>query len=161
MKICGLRCGHVHMCTPDLGATLGKQDPRDGANRPGARPTLGVDVRKRIPPLKPLTHRVTLAHLRAVGFWELVDVGTPDECWYMKGRTHDRRGLVYLPSRITGIGAGIHYTASRASKSLHRGRLVPSHLVVDHLCVNPPCVNPHHLDVVTQRTNLKRAGVLA
>ena len=109
----------------------------------------------------PLTHRITLAHLQAVDFWSLVDVGAADECWYMRGHKHDRRAGFHIPNRITGIGSTVSFLGSRAAKSLHQGRLIPRHLVADHLCVNPPCVNPHHLDVVTQRTNLKRRAMVA
>lgn len=33
---------------------------------------------------------------------------------------------------------------------------IPDGFVLDHLCQNPRCVNPHHLEVVTQRENLRR-----
>lgn len=105
---------------------------------------------------KPITNRVTLAMLQRCDFWSQVEAGSPEDCWYMRGRSRTCRASFHLPTSITGVGANMTYSAARAAKSLHRGRLVPAHLVVDHLCVNPPCVNPHHLDVVTQRTNLAR-----
>ena len=105
---------------------------------------------------KPITNRVTLAMLQRCDFWSHVEIGDPGECWFMRGHGRGGYATFHIPSRFTGVGASMTYRASRAAKSLHRGRLVPSHLVVDHLCVNPPCVNPHHLDVVTQRTNLAR-----
>lgn len=111
--------------------------------------------------LKPMAHRVTLRHLREFDFWSRVDVRAPEECWFMRRHRPDYRPVIHIPTRITGIGSNVTFLASRASAALHRGRLVPNHLVVDHLCGNPPCVNPHHLDVVTQRTNLARARVTA
>ena len=101
------------------------------------------------------THSVTLAHLRAMDFWSLVDMGRPEECWRLRSDKAMRYARVRIPAAITGSWA-IVYSGSRAAKSLQLGRLIPRHLVVDHLCFNPPCVNPAHLDVVTQRTNLRR-----
>lgn len=106
--------------------------------------------------MAPMTHRITLAHLQALGFWDLVDVGAPGECWHLRSQQVDRRAVVHISTRITGIGCNVSYLASRAAKALHDGRLVPPRLVVDHLCFNTRCVNPAHLDVVTQRTNLDR-----
>lgn len=110
--------------------------------------------------MKPDTHSVTLAHLQALDFWSLVAMRGPDECWTLNNRRPEtgpnRRGIIYLPKSLTGLRGHVYYSAARAAKALQLGRLVPRHLVVDHLCFNPPCVNPAHLDVVTQRTNLRR-----
>jgi hypothetical protein len=98
---------------------------------------------------------VTLAHLQSVDFWALVDMRGEDDCWLFKITDGISRPTLAIPAGVTGLGT-VRYRGARAAKSLATGRLVPRHLVVDHLCFNPPCVNPKHLDVVTQRTNLKR-----
>lgn len=48
------------------------------------------------------------------------------------------------------------YAAHRASHELFVGP-IPSGYVVDHRCRVPRCVNPEHLEVVTQKENIRRS----
>ena len=52
---------------------------------------------------------------------------------------------------------GTVYYAHRYSYEVAKGP-IPDGLTLDHLCKNQHCVNPDHLEPVTLRENLRRAG---
>lgn len=84
-------------------------------------------------------------------FWAKVERTGPNECWLWKGcGSRNRRGEIYGHFRVNGRMT----RATRVSYELHNGP-VPAGMVVRHKCDNPPCVNPAHLEVGTQRDNVK------
>lgn len=104
-----------------------------------------------------LASQVTLAHLEALDFWSRVAVGEPDECWeWTRGRTSRGYGNVHIGSGITGLGVSVALYAHRVALALHQGHLLPADQVIDHLCYNQACCNPAHLQLVTQRVNVRR-----
>jgi hypothetical protein len=60
-------------------------------------------------------------------------------------------------------GYGRFWVSGRSCKMSHRVAYVlfkgpiKANRVIDHTCGNKICVNPNHLEMVTQRTNIKRA----
>lgn len=72
----------------------------------------------------------------------------PDDCYEWVGGL-DREGYGRIRSS-TGTMA-----AHRAIWLMLRGP-IPDGLVIDHLCRNRACVNVNHLDVVTDRENIRR-----
>lgn len=91
-----------------------------------------------------------------VRFWEKVAVtGNVCECWewtaakILKGYA---RG--YGRFNINGRSMPAHGVAYRYALGE-----VPSGLELDHLCSNRGCVNPWHLEPVTHRENMRRAGI--
>lgn len=56
----------------------------------------------------------------------------------------------------TSEGKLINTYAHRISYLFFKGELTKG-LVIDHLCNNRGCVNPDHLELVTQKENLKRS----
>jgi hypothetical protein len=104
-----------------------------------------------------LASQVTFAHLEAMDFWSRVAVGEPDECWeWTRGRTSRGYGNVHVGSGITGLGVSVALYAHRVALALHQGHLLPADQVIDHLCYNQACCNPTHLQLVTQRVNVRR-----
>ncbi len=68
----------------------------------------------------------------------------------------------WLASKCSsGYGTfGLNYKtllAHRISYTLHKG-LIPENMVLDHLCRKRACVNPHHLEAVTEQTNILRGN---
>ncbi len=74
---------------------------------------------------------------------------------------HSQDGCWGWAGRIDGAGYGrwSRHLAHRLSYEFHVGP-IPEGLVIDHLCRNRSCVNPVHLEVVTQKVNVRR-GVIA
>jgi len=104
-----------------------------------------------------LVSRITFAHLEALDFWSRVAVGEPSECWeWTRGRTSRGYGNVHVGSGITGLNSTVALYAHRVALALHQGHLLPADQVIDHLCYNQACCNPAHLQLVTQRVNVRR-----
>src|SRR5574340_41298 len=73
-------------------------------------------------------------------------------CWIWLGaRFSNGYGNTKIPGTRKFTGA------HRFSFALHNGP-IPDGLVLDHLCGNKACVNPRHLESVSQKENLTRAG---
>lgn len=79
-------------------------------------------------------------------FWNLVNVGSSEECWPWKGMT-DRYGYGMFKVR-----PGYRYTASRFAFVIAKS-IEPGALQVCHHCDNPPCCNPEHLYLGTPKSN--------
>lgn len=80
----------------------------------------------------------------------LLDTG----CKLWRGRINNAgyaRLNVYENSRVVTI------YAHRLFWTLANGRNPPRNLQIDHLCRVRHCVNPEHLELVTPRTNVRRA----
>lgn len=95
----------------------------------------------RIYVLRPIEERLETKTLKLPsGCWEWI--GAKDCHGY--GRIGTSKSKVALAHRV----------------SFERWRnVIPPGMVIDHLCRNPSCINPDHLDVVTQKTNVRRGLV--
>lgn len=86
-------------------------------------------------------------------FWSGVRRGASSDCWpWMRSRTtvgYGQFGITGPPRR--------NLPAHRIAYELLVGP-VPDGLVLDHLCRNRVCCNPHHLEPVTNRTNVVERG---
>ena len=80
--------------------------------------------------------------------YEVADNG----CWLWIGAKYSNGyGQTKIPGTRKFTGA------HRLSYQIHISA-IPNGLVLDHLCGNKGCVNPTHLEVVSQKENLRRAG---
>jgi len=79
-------------------------------------------------------------------FWDKVDRQSEEACWKWQAYT-DRDG--YGRFSLNGKKERAHRVAARLD-----GR-DPTGKVVRHTCDNPSCVNPAHLEVGTQRDNMR------
>lgn len=89
-------------------------------------------------------------------FWSRVYPEPMSGCWLWGGA-------------LSGTGYGQFYYRhpihGKTWRSTHRVAYtlavgpIPTNLTLDHLCRNRACVNPDHLEPVTHKTNIKRAGV--
>ena len=78
-----------------------------------------------------------------------IDKGVPT-CWLWLGnKTINGYGQITFKNK--------HYLTHRVSYEYFKGN-IPNTLQIDHLCKNRSCVNPEHLEVVTQKENLKRGN---
>lgn len=93
---------------------------------------------------------VRLTQDQAVRFWSKVDLpDSPEKCWIWTGA---KNAAGYGNINISGR----HYMPHRVSWVLANKRQIPKGLVIDHLCSTPSCINPHHLEPVSQRSNVLR-----
>lgn len=81
-------------------------------------------------------------------FWKKVKKGSPDECWEWTGAKAFGYGIMstkhnHAPAK-----------ANRVSWFLHFGT-IPEGMVIRHKCDNPTCVNPNHLEIGTQKDNVR------
>lgn len=79
-------------------------------------------------------------------------IPSPSGCWIWVAAVDGKGyGLVRQP------GYKSMRPAHRVAYELAHGE-IPAGLHIDHLCRQKKCVNPQHLDAVTNRTNVLRAG---
>lgn len=87
-------------------------------------------------------------------FWVKVKHDVSTECWFWTAyKTKNGYGCFNYK--------GGKYYAHRAAYDALVGSLPDwkaTGMVLDHLCRNRSCVNPKHLEVVTQKENLKRGN---
>lgn len=82
---------------------------------------------------------------------QLVDIGEcPDNCWLWLGSINPKTG--YGKKQLDGKSVLAH----RWVYEMLLGP-IPDGLVIDHKCKTRHCVNPHHLEVVDQAENCRRA----
>jgi hypothetical protein len=75
-------------------------------------------------------------------------------CWYWIGATGSSGyGFIQIPKTRRNTGA--HRAAYEAAIGP-----IPDGLDLDHLCRVRCCVNPAHLEPVTRKENLERAGII-
>lgn len=79
-------------------------------------------------------------------FWSSVTLKGYGECWEWRG-TKQRYGVFSVNKKKV--------YAHRFSWELFHKTSIPLGLVVDHMCGNKFCVNPSHLQVVTQKENVR------
>lgn len=82
---------------------------------------------------------------------QLVDIGDgPEQCWLWIGSVNKKTG--YGKKQLNGKSLLAH----RWVYEMLLGP-IPDGLVIDHKCKTRNCVNPHHLEVVEQAENCRRA----
>lgn len=81
-------------------------------------------------------------------FWNLVDRGSPNECWLWTGCL-DKDGYGQF-----AFGGG-KWGAHELALSFTTGEFKHSSLDTCHSCHNPTCCNPHHLRFDTRRSNIQ------
>lgn len=82
-----------------------------------------------------------------IRFWQKVDM--TGDCWIWTAATSGGYGKFSIDGRL--------HRAHRVAYQILVGP-ISDDLVLDHLCRNTLCVNPHHLEPVTQRTNVLRGS---
>jgi hypothetical protein len=84
-------------------------------------------------------------------FWAQVDK-QEGECWQWNAcKNPDGYGFFSTGGRSVAV--------HRIAYELTKGR-IPDGLDVDHLCKNRGCCNPDHLEAVSHRVNMERAGII-
>jgi len=84
--------------------------------------------------------------------WSQVDRREPSQCWPWRGcRTSDGYGYIHAGERSMPV--------HRIAFEEMRGP-IPDRMELDHLCKNRACCNPDHLEPVTRRENMVRAGIV-
>ena len=85
-------------------------------------------------------------------FWDKVDIGRKNECWYWLGGVIWKNSIeVRHQYGIFKVG-GKKYKAHRVSYTITNGKIPDNHVVI-HKCDNPKCCNPYHLKTGTQLEN--------
>ena len=72
------------------------------------------------------------------------------DCWIWQGPLNGgagNYGYIYYDGR--------KQMAHRFSVELHTQQQIPKGKVISHVCNRPQCVNPWHLEIATQKQNMK------
>ena len=80
-------------------------------------------------------------------FLEKVNKNTGSECWEWTASLNQKG---YGNFKLNGSP----YLTHRVSYEIHKGA-IPKGLVVRHQCDNPKCVNPAHLELGSQKDNVR------
>jgi hypothetical protein len=83
-------------------------------------------------------------------FLSFVVVDPETNCWNWTGSVAENGYARFMP-----VKRGTVQYAHRWAY-LHYVGAIPNDRVIDHLCRSRRCVNPKHLDLVTQKENLRR-----
>lgn len=84
--------------------------------------------------------------------WARIDRRTEGECWPWQGAaSKNSGGNLYGNMRVGGETKLVH----RFMWEVHHGAVVPDGMVVRHKCDNPICCNPAHLEIGTQKQNIR------
>jgi hypothetical protein len=89
--------------------------------------------------------------LRRQGFWDYVEMRSPNECWPWHGAWHpywDGYGWA------TFMGSG--QSAHRVAWQLHYRLIIPPRWVGDHMCEYRGCCNSLHIDCCPHGENVRR-----
>ena|SRR6202000_3283637 len=79
-------------------------------------------------------------------FWDKVDIGGPNQCWFWKSaKTSRGYGAFFIDSRIVN--------AHRMAWELANKSDIPGGMVIRHKCDVCSCVNPAHLEIGTSADN--------
>lgn len=78
-----------------------------------------------------------------------IDYKEPNGCWLWVGcKCPKGYGVVNLNNKA--------YRSHRVAYEYWMEKEIPRDKVINHLCSVRNCVNPHHLEVVTQRENVRK-----
>lgn len=81
-----------------------------------------------------------------------VRIDPETECWVWTGATSGNgRGGDYPRMSLDGATVAVHRAAW-----INRNGMIPPRKQLDHRCRCRRCVNPDHLEMVTQRENIRR-----
>lgn len=93
-----------------------------------------------------------------VRFWRHIEIDVQTQCWNWTGK------LINSGYGLFGVGTkkeNKFKTSHRWSYEYFRGSIIKP-FTVDHLCHNRICCNPFHLEVVSQKENVRRGeGILS
>lgn len=83
---------------------------------------------------------------------------TESGCWELQGYMHKSKGMKHKNKGYVDFSyRNKRWKGHRLAYLLTRG-IIPAGMVVMHKCDNPPCCNPDHLELGTEKENMREAG---